>query len=79
MKKKADTRERLHLLVPQKTKAMLDDLQERTGAGSMTEVIRRALALYDVVSQEMEKGKELVVRDPEDDGSKESETRIRFL
>ena len=45
----------------------------------MTEVIRRALALYNVVSQEMEKGKELVVRDPEADGSKESETRIRFL
>ncbi len=30
---------------------------------SMTEVIRRAIELYDVVSKEQEKGKELLIRD----------------
>ena len=45
----------------------------------MTEVIRRSLALYDLVSKEMQKGKELVVRDPDGDGSADSEIRIRIL
>ncbi|KKK68641.1 hypothetical protein LCGC14_2942010, partial [marine sediment metagenome] len=47
--------------MPEKTKQIIDDLQVRTGAGSMTEVIRRALALLDVVSAEQEKGGELFI------------------
>jgi hypothetical protein len=63
--KKTEKGERFHLLMPSKTKHRIETLQERTGAGSMTEVIRYALALYDLVSkQTIEEGKELVVRDP---------------
>lgn len=42
----------------------------------MTEVIRYALALYDLVSKEtIEEGKELVVRDPKT----QEEERIKLL
>ena len=40
----------------------LDRLQERTQADSLSEVIRRALALYDFVSEETSRGASVVVR-----------------
>lgn len=52
---------RLHLAMPLQTKELLDNLQERTGAASMTETIRRALALLDVVSKEQKNGGELFI------------------
>ena len=62
--------------MPPKTKQLLDQLQGRTGAGNMTEVIRKALNLLDFVSSEMGKGKELILRDPNAEGS---EQRISLL
>lgn len=70
----AETKTRLHLAMPEKTKQIIDDLQVRTGAGSMTEVIRRALALLDVVSAEQENGGELFVH-----GRGGTKTKIRIL
>ena len=61
----APKKQRLNLLIPQSTKLLLGDLQERTHAAHMTEVIRRALSLYDFVTGQIEEGRELVVRDPE--------------
>jgi hypothetical protein len=58
---KAQHKARLHLAMPLKTKELLDDLQVRTGSASMTETIKRALALLNVVSQEQEKGGELFI------------------
>jgi hypothetical protein len=47
--------------MPPETKELLDSLQNRTGASSVTETIRRAIALLDAVSKEKEKGGELYV------------------
>lgn len=69
-----ERKERLHLAMPPKTKQLLDDLQARTGAGSMTEVIRRALALLDVVSAEQENGGGLVIH-----GQGGKQTKIRII
>ena len=67
--------ERLHLLMPPTTKRVLDRIQARTTARSWTEVIRRAIALYDVVSEEMAEDHDsiVVVRHP--DGT---ETKVRI-
>lgn len=67
-------KERLHLSMPPKTKGLLDDLQTRTGAGTMSEVIRRALALLDIVSQEQESGGQFFIQ--KKDGS---QTRIEIF
>jgi hypothetical protein len=67
-------KERLHLSMPPKTKGLLDDLQARTGAGTMSEVIRRALALLDIVSQEQKSGGQFFIQ--KKDGS---QTRIEIL
>ncbi len=40
-------RTRLNLAISPEVKARLENLQERTEADSMTEVIRRALAVYE--------------------------------
>ena len=76
---KEDTRIRIHLLVSPETKALVDSLQERTGAGSMTEVIRRALSLYDRVSRKMAEGKELILRTPKTGSADTSETTIEIF
>jgi hypothetical protein len=62
-----DEKVRLNLAMPAKTKQLIDDLQTRTGAGSMSETIRRALALLDVVTAKQEAGGALYVHWP--DGS----------
>lgn len=67
--------ERLHFVMPPKTKAVLDEIQARTGARSMAEVIRRAIALYDVVSDEVaQHGSAIILRSP--DGT---ETRVKVV
>ena len=55
---------RLNLAMPHQTKQLIDDLQKRTGAGSMSETIRRALALLDVVTEQQKKGGELYLHWP---------------
>ena len=42
-----DKRERLNLAISPSTRERLQDLQQRTDAATMSEVIRRALAIYD--------------------------------
>lgn len=49
--------------MPAQTKQLLDDLQSRTGAGSTTETIRRAIDLYNVVTQELARGGVLYVEE----------------
>jgi hypothetical protein len=56
---------RLNLAMPQKTKQMIDDLQARTGTATMSETIRRALALLDVVTAQQEQGAELYLHWPD--------------
>lgn len=58
---KQETTVRLNLVMPQKTKQLIDDLQDRTGAVSMSEIIRRALALFDIVTTTQEDGGELFI------------------
>jgi hypothetical protein len=60
-----DEKVRLNLVMPLKTKQLIDDLQDRTGAGSMSETIRRALALLDVMTSKQEEGGELYVHWPD--------------
>ena len=79
MPKKIDDRERFHLLMPAKTKKLLDDLQRRTKATNMTEVIRNALAVYDAVSRELEQGKELIIRDPKEKDPKKAEKHVMII
>jgi hypothetical protein len=60
--------------MPPQTKQLIDNLQKRTGAGSMSETIRRALALLDVVTAQQHKGGELYLHWP--DGG---QSRIHIL
>lgn len=60
--------------MPPKTKGLLDDLQARTGSGTMSEVIRRALALLDIVSKEQETGGQFFIQ--KKDGS---QTRVEIF
>ena len=53
---------------------LLENLQTRTGAASMTEVIRRAVALYDSVSREIANGGELYLRRPH-----KSEVKVEII
>jgi hypothetical protein len=67
---KVPDRTRLSLDVSPKVREQLDRLEVRTEAGSITEVIRRALALYDLVTEHQSEGGKLVFRHP--DGEEES-------
>jgi hypothetical protein len=60
--------------MPPKTKELIDKLQVRTGSATMSETIRRALVLLDVVSAEQEKGSELFFHD--ENGK---QTRLQLL
>ncbi len=54
--------ERLNLTVTPRGRKQIEQLVKRTGAASITEVIQRAVAAYDFLVEEKEKGGELVVR-----------------
>jgi hypothetical protein len=54
---------RLNFEVPKKVRDQLDDLVKRSAASSFTEVVRRALALYDLVLEHSANGGDLVLRD----------------
>ena len=53
---------RLTIEVPAKTRDQLTDIVERSGASSLTEVIRRALALYDLILEHNADDGKLVLR-----------------
>ena len=68
------TKIRLNLEIPERSKKQLDVLVERTDANSMSEVFRRAIALYDLLTMEKELGSTTVIRSQ--DGS---EKFVEFL
>jgi hypothetical protein len=49
--------------MPTAVRKQLEALRDRTQADSLAEVIRRALAVYDFLHSEKEKGGRLVVQD----------------
>lgn len=59
----ATSKVRLNLEVPERVRARIEALQSMTESDSMTEVIRRALALYDVVVEARSNGQTLLIRD----------------
>jgi hypothetical protein len=54
---------RLSFEVPKKVRDQLDDLVSRSSASSFTEVVRKALALYDLVLEHSSEGGDVVLRD----------------
>jgi len=56
-------KERLNLDLHPAVKAQLLDLKERTKADSMSEVVRRAIELYDLVMSTQEKGGKLIIKE----------------
>ena len=60
---------RLSLAMPPATKAKIDELQERVGAPTVTEVIRQSIALLDTITAEQGRGAKIIIRD--DDGDRQ--------
>lgn len=60
---KSADRVRLSLDLSPRVKVQLKDLEVKTEAGSLTEVIRRALALYDLVVEHQAEGGKLIFQD----------------
>ena len=58
---------RLNLEMSQRVRERLERLRDQTGADSLVEVIRRSLAVYELLWSEQEKGGKLVVRRPDGD------------
>ena len=54
---------RKHLSLTHEADRTLMDLKVRTGASSESEVIRKALALYDTMADKIRDGKMVIVRD----------------
>jgi hypothetical protein len=66
--------ERITVALVRKAGEDLETLQERTGL-SKTDIVNRAISLYEFIESQMQAGKQLLIKDPETD-----ETQlIRFL
>ena len=65
---------RLNLDMPEKTREQLEGLRERTDADSLSEVVRRALAVYDFLWERKAAGSVTIVR-----SSDGSETQLQLL
>lgn len=63
-------RVRLSLDITPRVREQLTDLEKKTEAGSITEVVRRALALYDLVVEHQGEGGKLIFKHT--DGEEES-------
>ena len=63
MKKKAQLT--LHIDITQEAKDKLDDLQKRSGSASTLEVIRKAIALYDLAITHKSQGSQFFVKENE--------------
>ena len=60
----APKRARLHLEVPDRVRERIEHLRELSDADSITDVIRRALAVYDaVLTASREEGRTVIIRD----------------
>lgn len=56
---------RLNLEIPEAQNQRLETLKEKTEATSLTQVIQKALAVYDLVMAEKLKGSTVIIRDAE--------------
>jgi hypothetical protein len=56
---------RLNLDFSEVVKAQIEDIRDRTDAASMSEVLRRALSLYDAVLAAQGQGSAVIIRDAE--------------
>ncbi len=54
---------RLTLAVTPEIKKLMEDLRDETGADSLSEVVRRSLAVYEFFWKETEDSKKVVLRD----------------
>ena len=63
-------RVRLSLDITPRVREQLSHLEKKTEAGSITEVVRRALALYDLVVEHQREGGKLIFKHT--DGEEES-------
>ena len=61
----------------ERTSAILEELKEHFHAASKAEVLRKAIALLDVVSEADENEKEIIIR-PKNRRSREPEQRLLF-
>lgn len=59
------TRARLSLDLDVRAKDEIENLRRRTGSATITELIRRSVALYDVVEQHRAAGGSLIFRYPD--------------
>jgi hypothetical protein len=66
MKTESKRPARLTLELPERARAKLENLATETDQ-SLSEVIRRSLALYDLMWSESKKGGALIIRTPEGD------------
>jgi len=57
-----ETKTRLNLELTTKTRDRLLGLKTKSGAGSMTEVVRKALAVYEVIVDHRLRGDEIILR-----------------
>lgn len=55
-------RERLNLVLTEETMQRMDKLVQRSGAESRTEVIRRALAVFDELTEAYQSGARIIIR-----------------
>jgi predicted DNA-binding protein len=53
---------RIHLQIPEPVQKRLKGVQEETGAGTLSEVVRSAIKLYLLAIEEHQKGSEILIR-----------------
>lgn len=70
----AGEKTRLNLELTNQARDQIQRLRARTNSSSVTEVIRRSLALYDLFTEHSQEGGEVIFQHP--DGTKE---RLRIL
>lgn len=58
----AQPKTRLNLQVPQRVRDQLDELEQKSGATSITEVIRRSLAYYEILIDHINEDGEIIFR-----------------
>lgn len=58
-------RARLNLKMSEAVRLQMESLQQRTGADSLTEVIRRSLAYHDLIQSAKESGASVLIRYPD--------------
>lgn len=73
-KKNSAERVRLNLEFPPQIYEQMQAVQQRSNAASLTEVLRRSLALYDLITEHVGEGGDIVLVGP--DGAKE---KLRIL